>query len=114
MVYPARIMKQSTRKNSSLSLVTSQPEVTLSAQAEKAAELKDSFDGWLNSVAPTLIEPHLKEKPEATPKGRRSLSSTDILRVNRATIRESSVPRHWPPDVVLTFLAAEVIKPNKQ
>lgn len=113
MVYPARIMKQSTRKNSSLSLVTSLPEVT-QPQAEKAAELKDSFDGWLNSVAPTLIDPPTSERSEAVPRGRRSLSSTDILRVNRATIRESDVPRHWPPDVVLTFLAADVIKPNKQ
>lgn len=107
-------MKQSTRKNSSLSLVTSLPEVTQSPQAEKTAELKDSFDGWLNSVAPTLIDPPVREKSEAAPRGRRSLSSTDILRVNRATIRESDVPRHWPPDVVLTFLAADVIKPNKQ
>jgi len=41
---------------------------------------------------------------------RRSLSSRDVTRVNRATVRESSDHRHWPPEVVMTFLAAEVIK----
>ena len=113
MLYPARVMKQSTRKNRSLSLVTSLPVQPTSPQQARAEALTESFDGWLNSVAPQLIEPPVNVKPEIPQPGRRSLSSTDILRVNRATIRESTAPRLWPPDVVLSFLAADVIKPKK-
>lgn len=111
---PAGIMKQSTRKSSSLTLVPSASEQATAQQHDRTAVLKDSFDGWLNSVAPTLMQPPAQEKPEVVARGWRPLTSIDIVRVNRATIRESSVPRHWPPDVVLSFLAAEVIKPNKQ
>lgn len=77
--------------------------------------MQEYFDARLNSVAPTLLPKQnlLKEKPENFTPGRRSLTTKDIIRVNRATIRESAVPRHWPPDVVLTFLAADVIKPTK-
>ena len=77
--------------------------------------MQESFDGRLNSVAPTLLpkQETPKESPENFTPGRRSLTTKDIVRVNRATIRESSIPRHWPPDVVLSFLAADVIKPTK-
>ena len=82
-------------------------------QPQRTVELKDSFDGWLNSVAPSLLQSPPKDEVAVVPKGRRSLTSIDIIRVNRATIRESSVPRLWPPDVVLSFLAADVIKRTK-
>ena len=107
-------MKQSTRKSSSLTLVPTASEQAAAQQHERTAVLKESFDGWLNSVAPTLMQSPAKEKPEVAARGWRPLTSTDIVRVNRATIRESSVPRHWPPEVVLSFLAAEVIKPDKK
>lgn len=106
-------MKQSTQKNNSLSLVAPLPAQPESLPQGKADELKDSFDGWMSSIAPKLMESPVIEKQEMPVRGRHSLSSVDVLRVNRATIRESSVPRHWPPDVVLSFLAAEVIKPTK-
>jgi hypothetical protein len=81
-----------------------------SCSDERAAALRDSFEGWLNSVAPTLQPKTFQVGPAKVRHTRRPLTSMDIVRVNRATIRESSVPRAWPPDVVLSFLAAEVIK----
>lgn len=116
MVYPRESMKQSTRKSNGLSLVTATYESRELPQLgpERGEELTESFDGWLSSVAPTLVQSTPKEKRETSVPGRRSLSSVDVVRVNRATIRESSIPRHWPPDVVLSFLAADVIKRNKQ
>ena len=44
-----------------------------------------------------------------TPYGREALSSVDQIRVDRATVRESHTHRHWPAEVVMKFLAAEVI-----
>jgi hypothetical protein len=41
--------------------------------------------------------------------GRRPLTSNDLIRVNRATVRESTAHRHWPREVILKFLAADVI-----
>jgi len=104
-------MKQPTRKTSILALVGS-PERSNTAAAERAAVLKESFDGWLSSVAPTLLQS--EGQKDAVKLQRRSLSSVDHIRVNRATVREGVVHRAWPPDVVLTFLAADVIKRNSQ
>jgi hypothetical protein len=99
-------MKNSNRQFSALSLVPSNGAEDL-REEEKAAALSESFDGWLNSVAPTLLQSAWKE-PSAY-RARRSLTSTDVIRVNRATVRESLTHRHWPPDVVISFLQAEVI-----
>jgi hypothetical protein len=107
-------MKRSTRKSSALSLVPAATGPPDSHEEEKAAALRESFDGWLNSVAPTLLQSTLKDKPSVAPRACRSLTSTDIIRVNRATVRESTAHRHWPPDVVISFLAADVIKENKR
>jgi hypothetical protein len=109
------MMKQANRKPSPLMLVRSLDEQARAVQEGRSAPLQEYFDARLNSVAPTLLPKQdlLKEKSENFTTGRRSLTTKDIIRVNRATIRESSVPRHWPPDVVLTFLAADVIKPTK-
>jgi hypothetical protein len=106
-------MKQPSRKISILSLVGStghnrtQPE-------DRTAALKESFDGWLDSVAPTLLQSTSNERPSLAKFFRRSLSSIEHIRVNRATVREGTVHRHWPPDVVLSFLAADVITRNKK
>ena len=108
-------MKQSNRKPGPLTLVPSLAEQARAVQEGRSAALQQSFDGRLNPVAPSLLpkQDPPKEKPEIFTPGRRSLTTKDIIRVNRATIRESSVPRHWPPDVVLSFIAADVIKPTK-
>jgi hypothetical protein len=51
-----------------------------------------------------------KQKPARPFRAHTTLTSTDLIRVNRATVRESRAHRHWPQEVVQTFLAAEVIK----
>jgi hypothetical protein len=104
-------MKQPTRKSSILALV-GPADPGHAKLEERAAALKESFDGWLDSVAPNLLQPAADEQPVVSKRSRRSLTYYELLRVNRATIRESTSPRHWPPDVVLSFLAAEVIKRN--
>ena len=108
-------MKQVARKSDTFSIVRSSTEaVAKSCSEERAVALRESFDGWLNSVAQTLLEPKpSQDELKTTHHSRPPLSATDILRVKRATIRESSAPRLWPPDVVLKFLAADVIKRNK-
>lgn len=104
-------MKQFARKSGTLSIVRSYTEaVPESCSAQRAVALRESFDGWLNSVAPTLLEPKVsQDQPRKTDRSQRPLNAADILRVNRATIRESTAPRLWPPDVVLSFLVADVI-----
>lgn len=73
--------------------------------------LDDFFNGWRDSVAPQLS----RAKPSNLRVRRPGylklmVSSTDMVRVNRATVRESSAHRHWPPEVVAQFLQAEVIR----
>ena len=75
--------------------------------------LRESFDGWLDSVAPVLMRAPASREKRVVARCQRSLSPTDLTRVNRATIREGTVHRVWPPDVVNTFLAADVIKNNR-
>ncbi len=106
-------MKQPTRKSSILALVGSAGRGITPAE-ERAAALKESFDGWLGSVAPTLLQSTGNDQNEAVKLPRRSLTSVDHIRVNRATVREGYVHRPWPPDVVLTFFAADVIKRNNK
>ena|SRR5882672_5417746 len=113
-------MKQFATKSGPLSLVPSATERTdSSTEARSATEaranvLKESFDDWRSSVAPTLLQPkHFEDEPKHACRSQRRLSSTEIMHVNRATIRESHEPRAWPPEVVLRFLAAEVIKRNQ-
>jgi hypothetical protein len=103
-------MKQPTRKTSILALVGSAGRHPTHSE-ERAAALKESFDGWLDSVAPTLLQSTGTDQTQAV-KPARSLTSIDHIRVNRATVREGTIHRHWPPDVVLSFLAADVIKRN--
>ena len=111
MGVPAETMKRSAQKSKALSLVQSSKSYESDA-ADKSAVLRESFDSWLSSVAPTLVQTPVAQtrRDSAADPWRSSLSSRDVTRVNRATVRESSDHRHWPPEVVMTFLAAEVIK----
>jgi len=105
-------MKQPAKKSENLSLVKPDARISNSSPEDKASILRESFDHWLSSVAPKLVQTN---RPEAQPGmanrlKQRPLTSTEVTRVSFATVREGTEHVHWPPDVVLSFLAAEVIK----
>jgi hypothetical protein len=107
-------MKQAARKTPQLSIVppASAPE---GGGQDSADSLKDFFGGWLDSVAPALSREHPPKTPaRASGYRHRPITSTDIVRLNRATLRESTDHRHWPADVVAQFLAAEVIRKRQK
>lgn len=107
-------MKHSAQKTNNLSLVQSDSRVYQNAPEKKSAVLRESFDSWLDSVAPTLVQTSAAHgATNVADRWRSSLTSRDITRVNRATVRESTDHRHWPPEVVMSFLAADVIKRGK-
>jgi len=105
-------MNQAARKTRQFSIV--RPSNSEEQAADSSASLKEFFSGWLDSVAPDL-SPARPSKVSAQVSGyrQRPVTATDIVRVNRATVRESNSHRHWPPEVVAQFLAAEVIR-NKE
>jgi len=105
-------MKQTLHKSENLTLVPSEARDYKGVKEEKAAYLRESFDGWLNSVAPTLDHSTVSQdqRGNAEQLRRRSLTLTEVTRVNFATVREGTEHRHWPPEVVISFLAADVIK----
>ncbi len=106
-----KFMKRFAQKFTALSLVAPNSGNSGTNGAEdRPGDLNDSFDGWLTSIAPSLIQEPPPVKSNDITARWRSLSSIDLTRVNRATVRESSAHRHWPPEVVTSFLAAEVIK----
>jgi len=109
-------MKQSAQKTESLSLVPFDARAYLSGTENKAAKLRESFDNWLNSVASTLVQSGVpQDQPSIIDRlGRRPLTSSEVTRVNFATVREGNEHRHWPPEVVLTFVAADVIKRKRR
>ena len=112
MGVPAETMKRSAQKSKTLSLVQTGTKSYESGADAKSGVLQESFDSWLSSVAPTLVQTPVAQtrRDSAADPWRSSLTSRDVTRVNRATVRESSDHRHWPPEVIMTFLAAEVIK----
>jgi|SRR6185503_13317579 len=105
-------MKQAARKTPQVSILPSQQE----AQGPDSSDsLTEFFSGWLHSVAPELSRETAAKIPvRARRIPKYSVSSTDIVRVNRATVRESTAHRHWPPDVVSQFLAADVIRKRQK
>ena len=106
-------MNQAARKAPQLSIVRPVSQAGGTAP-DSTASLNDLFGGWLDSVAPRLSQRH-SSPVSAFPYQRLPISTTDIVRVNRATVRESTAHRHWPPDVVAQFLTAEVItRKNKR
>lgn len=76
-----------------------------------ADSLRRSFHGWLDAVEPAPVLNTENQGNKATLRfyQRRPVTSTDIIRVNRATVRESDSHRHWPREIVEKFLAAPVI-----
>jgi hypothetical protein len=103
-------MKQLARKFRPLSLVPPSADSHESSEQPAHDSLEDHFEGWLNSVAPTVLSVgNLTQKATATPHAHRPLTSVDILRVHRATVRESREHRHWPPDVVEKLMATKII-----
>lgn len=76
-----------------------------------ASTLRERFDSWLDSINLTDPQPEnpKDEAPVVRSYWRRSVTSTDMVRVHRATVRESKDHRHWPQDIVEKFLAADVI-----
>jgi hypothetical protein len=104
-------MKQLARKSSHISLVP--PVEQESDRPAVSPFLDEFFDAWLATVSPTLVTSEaMKPGSSKVAVGKRPLTSTDVTRVNRATVRESTDHRHWPPGVVQTFLVANVVKRN--
>jgi hypothetical protein len=110
---------------------------------EKPISLKRLFHGWLHVVPAREVEPphdpdydtgirrvspdaRRKEIAGQAPRNLansgqlkarwRGLTIRELLSINRATVRESDSHRHWPTDVDLTFMAAEVVtrKPERR
>jgi hypothetical protein len=103
-------MKQLARKFRPLSLVPPSADSNELSERPTQDSLEDHFEGWLSSVAPTVLSVgKLTQKPAAPLHGDRPLTSVDILRVHRATVRESHDHRHWPADVVEKLMAAKII-----
>lgn len=103
-------MKQLAQNSRRRSLVVAATKTPGSASDTREIALRESLAGWLDSAAPPLL--HVitwKGKTPLTLYGREALSSVDQIRVARATVRESHTHRHWPAEVVMKFLAAEVI-----
>jgi hypothetical protein len=104
-------MKQAAQKSKTLSLVPAETPAYDPEPEDRISALKESFDGWLNAVAPTLLKSSSsEERPSSADRWQKSLTFRDVTRVNQATVRQGTIHSHWPPDVVLSFLAAEVIK----
>ena len=101
-------MKQSAEKPHSLASTAPGKDVT----ARSSSSLKDFFGGWLDSMAPELSKSSRPSSRVPSRGFKHSITANDMVRVNRATVRESSAHRHWPPDVVAQFLTAEVITRN--
>jgi hypothetical protein len=102
-------MKQLAQKSRALSLVPYVSDVD-SRPEHDPVTLTEPFDGWLNSVDDVLLDANAStDVPNVAFFGRLRLTSTDEVRVDRATIRESKTHRHWPREVVEKFLEAEVI-----
>ena len=130
-------MRELAIKKSQPSIVPPSDEITEPID-EKPISLKRLFHGWLREVPAQEAEPPLDTDliagirrvfPAAAPgkiasqaprpnlenggslKERwKALTTPELLGINRATVRESDAHRHWPTDVVLTFMAAEVVR----
>ncbi|MFN2492993.1 MAG: hypothetical protein ABR501_08925 [Pyrinomonadaceae bacterium] len=103
-------MKQFAQNSIPLSLVPTRRLRLKRRTQEPSTSFKESFDGWLSLVAPILLHAQtLRHEPKQLFHGLPPITSTDEVRVDRATIREGRTHRHWPREVVEAFLAAEVI-----
>ena len=77
------------------------------ASAFPAATTRERSVGRLRSVETETLRPRLS----GTEIKRRLslLSVVDVMRVNRATIREGESHRVWPPEILEKFRVADVI-----
>ena len=102
-------MRQAVGQTAQVSRVT--PASTLEGSARNSGDsLKDYFSGWQNSVVPELSREQLPRRSAPRFNYQNRVTLTDMVRVNRATVRESTYHRHWPQEVVAQFLTAEVIR----
>jgi hypothetical protein len=108
-------MRQARQKVPRLSIVSPAP-TRAGHEPGSTDSLKDFFSGWLHSVAPQLSrEESPKNAAHRFEYHSPPVTLTDMVRVNRATVRESTDHRHWPPEVVAQFLTADIItRKNKR
>ena len=92
------------RKEHHLSLLPQIQLKTAKAQTVSPGSLRDSFHGWLDSVAPTSTS-----TVTLVPR----LTAFDVMRVNHATIREGESHRIWPPSIFEKFWSSKVITDKK-
>ncbi len=95
-----------TKQRESLSAVLPQTEIQQPQFEPDRSVRKDSFRGWIHSVASfasrrALPVPAVYKVPR--------LTASDVSRVNQATIREGESHCVWPPSVIQEFNRAEVI-----
>ena len=90
-----------------LSLVTPRRQPMQQASAFPAATTRERSVSGLRQVETETLRPRLSG---AEIKKRLSLLSVvDVMRVNRATIREGESHRVWPPEILEKFRVADVI-----
>jgi hypothetical protein len=100
-------MKPLARRKPLLSLVRPVPksaQLTEQRTEVTPSTLKEFFTGWLEAVSTSQ---GITDWPQDR---HRPVSRNDLIRLNRATVRESTTLRQWPPEAVQKFLTAEVIK----
>ena len=90
----------------SLSVVPHQAERPRPTFEVNRSAIKESFRGWLQSVAGMTNDRALRV-PAAYRVPR--LTALDVSRVNKATIREGESHCVWPPSVIREFNKADVI-----
>ncbi|HKZ76747.1 MAG TPA: hypothetical protein VJ124_00380 [Pyrinomonadaceae bacterium] len=64
--------------------------------------LKESFDGWVSGAGPSGHWHELQP-----------LRTEEFMQVELVTVREGCTHRRWPPQVVMKFFVAEVIRPSR-
>ena len=82
----------------------------LRAVAPQDSEAPDERDLGIRRVQPATISLSNAVKADPPTYHRTTLGTREVLGVNRATVREGDTHRTWPADVVLKFLAADVVR----
>jgi hypothetical protein len=95
-----------TKQRESLSVVPQPTKNERAAFEVNHSALKQSFRGWIHSVAAMTNEPAL---PVPAVYRVPRLTALDVSRVNHATIREGESHCIWPPSVLQKFNQADVI-----
>jgi hypothetical protein len=98
------------KQRESLSMVPHQSEGHEPQLEVDRSLLKDSFRGWIHSVASFTSHRAL---PVPSVSRVQRLTALDVSRVNQATIREGESHCVWPPSVIQEFNKAEVITTSR-